>query len=259
MNSKTLAKKTAHLLWEVYGPFFPTGTKKREKFLELVREKVAFYTPMIEGKTGVKLGEVKVKDHNQWLSDYLYGEAPVRIVQTSWEHGRVPDELDYTLGFFGAGLMEALVTPPLFLYNTISGIELRHHNSTIYAPFNYMNKFGDIDFKIRSKRLDYCVAHELGHTLWEKIYNKGLFEDDPIRSRESREWHEGFATYCAEEYFREFYPPGIATKYELKRVYRDGLEKVESAVKRHGEEIFLKIPKKWKELEKEEKHERWVA
>ena len=133
---------------------------------------------------------------------------------------------------------------------------MRYNNKTIYIPFDFINRFMDINLKEREEKIDYCIVHELSHALWDNIAKnegiEGFLNKDKRRTHKfSREWCEGFATYCSDEYFAEFFPLNASTPQKLRRVYGVGKRKVEELVKKHGKEILLEIPKRWKEFSRE--------
>lgn len=236
-------KEVYELIRKTYGLFFPTSRIKREDFLKRVKHKVEYYKPKIEERCNMDLGEVNVKDNKCWLFDVSYGSAYQNAFETARKQGRFPTKLDIHMSFTVASTAEALLILPTRFYNHFSGADFRHHNSTIYVPFYYMNRFSDIDFKERSKRIDYGVVHELSHTLWEKIIgiSKGYWG-------EGRLWFEGFATYCADNYFADFYPEEVEKVSSLPKPYVKGKRKIEELVAQHGKEILLEVPKKWEEL-----------
>jgi len=230
-------------LREAYWLFFPTPRKRREEFLDRVRNKVEYYKPRIEDRCEIELGDVKVKDNEHWLSDVMYSLAYRKAVENAWEQGRVPTKMDFHTIFMAASVAEAIMYGPIKLFNMMSGAHFRQHNDTIYVPFNYMNRFMDVDFKKRAEILDYCVVHELSHILWERI----LGESDGYLG-EARIWFEGFATYCADDYFADFYPPGTKKMENLPKAYIEGKERIEKLVAKHGTQILLEIPKRWEEF-----------
>jgi len=229
---------------EAFGPFFPTPRKKREEFLDRVREKVEFYKPKIEERCNLTLGVVKVKDNREWRDDIFYGTNGVawkRSIEEAWKSGRAPNRIDFMLGYSTAGMAELIMRFPLFLYNTFSGPLMRHHNNTLYVPFYYANRFMDIDFKRRTELLDYSVVHELSHSVWDELAGN----EDHLHDG-GRIWFEGFATYCAESYFADLYPEGTEKHSNLPKLYLNGKGKIEELVASHGEDIILEIPSKWK-------------
>lgn len=233
-----------NLVRETYGPFFPTPRAKRTEFMSKVRDKVAYYKPKIEDKCKVSLGDVKVKDNEEWLRDVSFRDISGRATQLAWENGRVPNEKDFNFISSVSSLSYWLLLVPLFFYNNLSGADFRHHNNTIYVPFYYMNRFNDLDFEKRERKIDYGVVHELSHSLWDKIAGSQN-PLTPFRTR--RLWFEGFATYCAEEHFSEFYPDGTE-RVKVNGVYTNGKEMIQKAIQTLGEDVLLQIPRRWQEL-----------
>ena len=209
------------LIKETYGLFFPTPKKKREEFLEKVRKKVDYYKPKIEEKCKLNFGEIKVKDNKEWLEDITLEDAWNNAIKNAWKQGRIPNETDFTFSFIASSIMKSIAMIPLWIYNTFSGVDMRHHNNTLYVPFYYMNRFIDLNFKKREKKLDYIVVHELSHSLWDKKSesNRPLNVFGP-----SRQWFEGFATYCADNFFVDFYPNNVE-KVNVRGVYLKGKKK----------------------------------
>jgi len=231
------------LVREIYGPYFPTPRNKRENFMDKVRQSVCYYQPRIEERCKIKLGNVKIKDNTEWLHDVLFSASNQSTSESAWKQGRFPTKTDYRLTFLLSSIVESATTIPLWLYNSVHGADFRVFNNTLYVPFYVENSVMDMDFKKRLKRLDYCVVHELSHILWTKI----LGEEEGY-SGLKRQWFEGFATYCADDYFADFYPEGTEKYSKLPRVYTDGKKKVEELVARYGKEIILQVPKRCKEF-----------
>jgi hypothetical protein len=239
-------RKLRDLVRETYGPLFPTPKKKKEEFLNLVREKVDYYKPRIEEMCKIELGTIRVKDNKEWLSDVTCYLANMDALENAWKQGRIPKEIDFKLSYMTSSFAEALNAIPLLLHNSFSGADMRYFNGAIYVQFYYMNRFTDIDFKERTKELDYTVVHELSHGLWAEIAGN-------VKSGfgEKRTWSEGFATYCADEYFADLYPEGALKRIELGDVYNEGKKKIEDVVTKHGEGILLEIPRRGKEFSEE--------
>jgi len=225
--------------------YFPTSKRKKQAFLEKARKKADYYKPRIEEKSGLYLGKVGVKDNQEWLSDVASFIANKSAVENAWKQGRVPTEGDYRVNYAFVSLMESIVAFPLWLYNSFHGCEMRHQNNTIYLPFYYIHRLVDPDFKKRTDNLDYTIVHELSHAVWGRI--AGGDKGKPFF--EWRQLFEGFATYCADNYFAEFYPEGAKTNFDgLPKSYINGKKKIEKLVEKYGEEIVLEVPKRWKEL-----------
>jgi len=236
-------RRLYELVRGVYGPLFPTSKRKREEFLDLVRDRVKYYKPRIEDRCKIGLGDVKVKDNKYWLSDVLCYLAYRETIENALKHGRVPTERDFNTSSMLAFVAGAIMYIPLKLYDMVNAADFIQYNGTIYVPFYYTNGFMDTDFKKRTERLDYGVVHELSHILWEKIAGK------PEKYvGEFRIWYEGFATYCGDNYFADFYPEGIQKIEYLPKVYTEGKEKIERLVAKHGTQIILEIPNNWREF-----------
>lgn len=228
---------------EIFWAYAPVPKEKRGVFLAKVEERVRYYKPKIEEKTGVKLGDVKVRDNKHFLSEVPYRSTYLDAAKNAWKQGRLPTKRDVHASFLASSIGELILFVPFGIYNFINDADFRYYDSTIYVPFNFSNRFMDIDFKKRIKRLDYGVVHELSHTLWEKILG-----EPGGQSGEGRKWFEGFATYCADEYFAEFYPSGTQKMTDLPKVYLEGKKKVEELIEAQGEQTLLKIPLKWMEF-----------
>lgn len=238
---------------QTFGALLPAPRKKREKFLEKVREKVDYYKPKIEAKCNISLRNVKVKDNEEWLDDHFSFERDNRrAIEIAWKNGRVPTQRDFRSICMASSLARTIVTIPLLIYNTFLDPDFRYGNDTIYVPFYYGNRLMDVDFERKAKNLDRKVVHELSHCLWDNIV--GNKEDYSVGIREIRtyrEWSEGFATYCESTYFSDIYPDSTEELHISSKVYRNGKRRIEELVKKHGEGILLEVPKRWKEFDKE--------
>jgi len=239
---KELAEPVRELSWT----FLPTPKKKRQEFLEKVREKVGYYKPRIEERCGIGLGDIEVKDNRKLIFDHLHDSYYRHAIENALNQGRFPSELDFMFSFSTVAVAGAASFLPICIYNALRGAEMRFNNNTIYVPFNYMNRFMDPDFKLRERKLDYAVVHEIGgHCLWHKI--AGEIDSKEYLFNGGRSWDEGFATYCADDYFADFYPEG-AEMMQTRGVYANGKRKIEELVGRYGKDIVLEVPKRWKEL-----------
>jgi hypothetical protein len=200
--------------------FLPLPQKLKQPHLRKIEKLVSHYQPGLEERTGIKLGEVKVKDYTQLALDQA--SKPGNLV----------------------------LFPIFYLVSNFDkkNISMSYNTNTVYVNFNrYVNFMlltqNRVDFQDRH------VVHELSHGLWEKL--RGSEEYHPAE----RVWNEGFATYCADEYFRDLMPGifNLDDYRSIKRnsVYDKGFKKVSEAVKRYGVGIILDIPKKFKELDAE--------
>lgn len=229
--------------------FLPTSQTERDEFMDRTRERVSYYQPRIERKTGIKLGKIKVKDNKEWLSDVLYTNAHRNAFERAWRNGRVPTESDFTIAYTTASIVEAIAIIPVFIFDALSGAYFRYFDNTLYTPFRYMNRVNEFaDPGERQRHLDYCVVHELSHSLWNKLGPESPRSTKPL---EGRLLFEGFATYCTDVHFADLYPQGVDIGLKPPKLYRDGRDKVEELVRKYGEGILLEIPKRWREFNKE--------
>ena len=76
-----MLKNFYELLRETFCAYIPTSKKKREEFLDVIREKVDYYKPKIEERCKINLGDVKVKDNREWINDISYG-----VNSIAWKH-----------------------------------------------------------------------------------------------------------------------------------------------------------------------------
>ncbi len=238
-------KAIYNLARETYGPFFPSPKAKREAFLRKTRDKVSYYKPKMEEICNVDMGEVQVKDFRKYLGDYTKDRLQEEYQEYTERGGHEPS------GFVKGVIASPVVTgitiarPISWLFMSLSGPEMKHYNSSIYVPFHYMNRFDDLDFKDRERKLDQVVVHELSHRLWYAL------EGDKSSGRNWRVWNEGFAGYCADVHFADLYHQD----FEVEQtngfgIHARGKEKVEELVEKYGTQILLEVPKKWEQLAK---------
>ncbi|MFB6246603.1 MAG: hypothetical protein ABEI74_03365 [Candidatus Pacearchaeota archaeon] len=140
------------------------------------------------------------------------------------------------------------------LYSVLKPVEKLTHSmaNASYSPFTGNIYFSDeyIPRVLRDldENEDRTMMHELSHALWDSL--KGESVRETIKSKEGKEWSEGFAEYGAINHFYDFLLPGKYINNHSKTI-KNGVEKVRSTVEKHGQEAYLEIPNKWKEFEKE--------
>ncbi len=207
--------------------------RTREEHLERVRAWVRKYQPLIEQTTEVRLGDVEVKD----LEDFHQDKHAYAFSRGVIEEGLDPIEALKILK-----TREWLSMPKnrwsLMFDKTIMG----------YVNFTnaiYLNMRKEEHFSVS------ITIHELSHGLWDKI------SDIPQgRSSEEDEWSEGFAAYCQYQEFYNLYTKDdcvegmgwLLNPHPDVAPYRRGFRKVSRAV--IVDKIpLLEIPKRWRELE----------
>ena len=225
----------------------PVTNQKKIDFLNLVNSRVEYYQPKIEERCGVNLGAIKIRDNKLLLSDVVADVAYREAIRDAWRAGRVPTERDFLISFASASVGELLFMPFVGLYNSFNGADFIYKSDmkTIYVPFNLINRLHDVSFGARINRMDYGVVHELSHALWGE-----LADECEKYSFGTNIWEEGFATYCAENYFVDFYPKNVKKPAVLRKVYTYGNSLVEGVVEKYGEDILLEIPSRWREFAK---------
>ena len=197
--------------------------KKKQIYLEKIRNIVDFYKPKIEEKTGVNLGDVQVKDAKKCLEDLAKDEGKFLRITTKM------------LSLFLYMIDKSLLHNIMMVYE---------HN--IYLPFDEKNTY----------HLDFCaelhVIHELSHVLWNCKKKRDAGTNQELV------WSEGFADYCERDYFSDLCLPRekfLCTIrenlcYEIEGI-ENGYEKTKRLIERYGEKILLDIPQKWEEFDKE--------
>ena len=245
-------KNKMKLLKEFFEPlqdlryYFPLPKKIKNEHLDNIRERVSHYKPLIEQQTGIKLGEVRVREYNKIIYDTL----PVLISEIK----SIKESSKSKLAEIIAGGVLYSTLPFIFvLGQTIRMaaedvyVSMKAHKSktsdtsTVYVGFGFFKKPLIFKRKIDESAWDNEVVHELSHILHSTINLD--FEKSPV------DWHEGFATYCEQEYFKKLYPLGYVVNRNNEGFYRSGKEKIEQVVKTFGVEALLEIPNKWQEFE----------
>jgi hypothetical protein len=232
----------------MYQVVLPISKSRKEKFLESVREKVAYYKPRIEEMCGIDLGQVRVKDHKEYYKDAIKHNVE-RLLSEEKKSGKDPGSLEKFVMVGSSWIFVAAISPILFIKNNLNAGIMSYRWNAVYVPFYDINKLNNgPDFKWALARLDQSVVHELSHGLWDVIVD-GKLSDNPNLSKF---WAEGFATYCEQVHFKGLYPKDyLVRRNDAPDLYERGKQKVEQLVKRYGQDIVLEIPKRWQEFDQE--------
>ena len=231
-------------VFDTFREYLPTPKSKSDSFLDKVREKVKFYVPKMEEFSRVDLGKIEVKDYKHCIDDVFQENLDASLKEIASRAGHKLSEFEQFVASSPNKTAKYIAKPCVWTLVNLIGLEMKYHNSAIYVPFGYLNRFGDVDFKVREKKLDQVVVHELSHHFWYKLGGeipKGF-------DRNWRFWNEGFATYCANRYFAEIYPKEIKIRECESTNYRKGRIKIEQLVDRYGKQIVLEVPRLWKEF-----------
>ena len=246
-------KNKMKLLKEFFEPlqycrylYFPLPKKVKKEHLDNIRERVSHYKPLIEQQTGINLGEVRVREYNKIIYDIL----PVLISEIKSIKESSKSKLEEIIA---GGVLYSTLPFIFVLGQTIRMaredfyVSMKAHKSktsdtsTVYVGFGFFKKPLIFKRKIDESAWDNEVVHELSHILHSTINLD--FEKSPV------DWHEGFATYCEQEYFRKLYPLGYSIDKNNEGFYKRGKEKIEHVVKTFGIGALLEIPNRWREFE----------
>jgi hypothetical protein len=232
--------------------YIPMKESEKEDYMKRIEERVSFYQPKIEQKTGVSLGKVYVIPNILWLYQSLW-ECYQKVNNPDInEQAKDMSPLQKVV----ARTMAPIVSIPLI---TILGIpmislakfrdeliDLAAGEDCIRVPFGMTTRQKLSAEKIgRDIHLDEKVVHELSHILWNKLEDPN--KEQIIRGKHI--WSEGFATYCQQEFFVDLYPQSYKFgDHLLPRSYMNGKRKIEKAIDKYGKDILLQIPNRWSEL-----------
>lgn len=213
---------------------------EQQFFLGLYQNAVRFYQHGIEKRTGVQLGEIRVRHYRQidqdiigdlesirypWLVR-LFKRASIKARLQQWRN-----QLEATYAD-RAGKCAAA-----------------YYNNAIYVSFSG-------DTTCHEEYLGIVAVHELAHALWEKIAGKPLHQGPSNLQADHAKFKllvEGYATYAERVWFAELYPPTVqraAPRLPLSRkgVYFRGMQAVSHLVQQYGPSILLEIPKRWRTI-----------
>ena len=229
--SETLTQKAEKFFKAI--PPIPQNIK--DEFLIKVRDKVVHYKPKMEEACGVEMGNIDVAD----LTWYHIDSDNKKMTEAI-------DEANLLDKAILLAIIKPLIKPIRILHFNLvyHDIAMVYNSSTIYVPFYFVSRLED--FKAREETLDQEVVHELSHRLWEVLSGELLPRkpsDDVLKF-----WAEGFASYCDGKYFSDFYPEGYEA-FEPDGIFKRGMERIEELVEKHGEDIVIEIPKRWRELD----------
>jgi hypothetical protein len=243
MDSKLLKHRARNLAINLRC-LFPTTRRFREAELNKVRALVSYYQPLIEERTNVNLGNIGVSDKSELSEDIIrtitlrdFSKQEILTQKLS-----IPPQITYLPKYLGL----CSITP---IANWVL-------NRKAYMAYRDSTLYVDVKSKLRDYLQDTSIAyeddqpviHELSHALWEKL-NPNFREDEEKNFQRLVVWNEGFATYCAFRYFADVLPKKLKfTELRVGTVYYEGFKKIENVLKREGPEIFLEIPKRWREL-----------
>lgn len=257
---------------------------EKERHVNYLNNLKDFYQPKIEEKTGVDLGDVKVKKYVDKIDGIYYDRMQEEIEKHMKPNIDSPLGLNYLElllkktpnDLWMIDLSFRIIFPLVkslleFQNQMISG--LTYENNSIYIPTGWSHRFVHYVYK---EKWDSVIVHELSHCLWDKISNSSSKDElVKMKNKEGKiftKWIEGFASYCEHDYFFDLYKEKVK---EIKRellpeelsvftkslffknshlqlgVYTEGRKKIKEVVDNYGLEAVLEVPKRWEEFEKE--------
>jgi hypothetical protein len=217
---------------------------EREFHLSIYRLAVDYYKPRIEKRAGVSLGEIAVWEHGQWpkhAMDEISRWSRFWLANFVWKL------------LFRNKLRRHLEALTSVEADEASQCIACYYQRAIYVSFGTSTP--------HEQAVATTVVHELSHALWEILQGKSF----PAYGKSIRRFHaadvekykllvEGFAVYCEQVWFLDLYPTYLRDSVQQWRLSPDtihmrGFRQIERLVERHGLEILLEIPKRWRELD----------
>lgn len=191
-----------------------------DQICDKVKGFVDKFQPLIEERTGTRLGTISVKPNKSLLRPLEFG-AHLRL---EWLSNGSPFKI---FSFFDGYVMGTL--------DDFSGAYMSYYHSKkiikVHTGRLRRDSIGDVI-------LSQFVVHELSHALWDALEGTSEY------TKEEKLFGEGFAMYGEKNWFADFIPERI----EFDELYEDGMRKVEELVEKHGERILYRIPSCWKYL-----------
>jgi hypothetical protein len=228
-----------------YNPFVPLSKRDKQGVLERYVEAKDRYLPLIEQRTGICLGDVQIISLREHVRKGVKKVLKKGLKETNKKFEKGVLLFSYIVAFPALELFRAYL-------DDLGGLA-SYNSSTqsISVPFGFGTKIGlyhESASGIKSQRIDETVLHELTHHLWNRIPGR----TEP-RGETPQLWSEGFAVYGADTWFADFLPTGKNKRNigSYPKPYQRGRKTIERLVQKHGEEILLEIPRRWREFEKE--------
>ena len=233
-----LNKNIRHFLDLLRFSYFPLPDSEKSRYMAKIKRKVAHYQPLIEVRTGVDLGTITVKEYRFSIDDFFGMTKPKTKAAR-------------------------MIIKPLFeLYRMFQEESLNlaacSKNGAIYVPFGITTKSHILWQKHAPDKVidhtDESVVHELSHFLFRKLGKSDSLKNESLSViLKGSEWEEGFASYCAQTLFLDFYPDRciVRNSGDLPKGYERGMHKIEKIIELRGKDALFEVPKRWKEFEKE--------
>ncbi len=224
-----------------YHPFIPLSKKDKEKVWGEYRRAVDKYLPLIEQRTGIDMGEVKVNGFGPTIRRKFR-----ELVRVHSGDASLLDKIGINVGYVIAFPILELLR--MYMEEKMTASYNQEENEMLVS-FGIGTKAHLLNGMLyghnSNQSIDETILHELTHHLWNRIPKNVPMKDSPGHIV------EGYATYGGFDWFSDFLPSGRngndMMKLPLK--YLHGRNIIEKLVRIHGEEILLEIPTKPKDFE----------
>jgi hypothetical protein len=216
----------------------PLTEADNEFFLGLYRNAVSFYQPRIEKRTGVRLGEISVRDYRQFDQDKMHD---VELTRYPW-----------LFRVFKRSVIKARLQQwREYLESTqserASACMASYYRNTVYVSFSK-------DIRYHEEGIAFATIHELSHALWERLEGMPLEKPRAGTASDREKFRlliEGYATYAEQIWFLDLYPESVKkiVRYaqpDRGTVYFLGMQRIQELVKEFGSRILLELPKRWR-------------
>ena len=226
-----------------------------EEYLQLCRERVAYYTPLVEKRTNTCLQELEVAALSEFSSYFVKPfkrDFRTELQQTAQD--RVYNGQGYPYfwvsAFFPIGdrVFDAfafMLFSITFNFTGFRKIRSLYEDRTLFVNTKKRRIRGVLKDEIGVDRI---AMNGLGHLLWTELGGEDPF--GKCAAEEAREIEPGFAAYCERVAFSDLYPAkGNFDGDWFSDLEEQGFAKIGQMVKKYGLDILLRVPREWKSLE----------
>jgi hypothetical protein len=207
--------------------------------LGIYRNAVELYQPLIEKRTGVSLGSLRVRDYRFLEPDRIL--AMKQIKYPWWYRLFCRSAIEAEFRKYCRHLQTSRQE------RSLASVAC-YYRQTIYVNFVHGNVCHQED-------LAFTAVHELAHALWEAIAGQSLDQMWPHSEADRERFRlfvEGHATYAEQIWFRDFYPACVRALVDCRKkdgsVYVRGRDKIAELVDQYGPEVLMVIPKRWSDF-----------
>ncbi|MFA5382657.1 MAG: hypothetical protein WC356_05790 [Candidatus Micrarchaeia archaeon] len=225
----------------------PMSTIEIEKRKMTIQQKVDKYTPLIEEKIGVTLGEIILLDNKSagLRTVKLLSKAIKESYKEISKDSNNIIEYLVTMGFYTIINLVMLPHALLMNYSNCSSYSATPINkkNCITFPIDIIER---IDILENPEKIDDAtIVHELFHIAWARL--GGTLDLTHVKNTKAfLNWIEGFAVYCTLDLSNEL---NNNWKQPFFGSYEKGQILMDWAVEKYGKEIINQIPLSWEHLD----------